>query len=836
MLPRASIPLEQSMPLSQSASKTSLKQGASNSSTFRVIVQTLLFSKEVWLQNALVFLAARAAVMGELYPFGPALFLAFLVAGERRRAVAAALSATLGVWTVLPVHQVGAWAAVMVVLLLVSWRTSSGASDRRKGRWVARVVMGAWLFFLARALVEGVASGAWVEGVSAGVEGLVIMIAALIAVPAAVSESFVQEPFDRKSIVAAAGTIAVAGLGLSGIEWGGFHLEEVWHRWVTLMAALIGGAAGGAAMGTAIGVLTSLGGWLPLGGMGLYGVSGLFAGLLAGRQGKGGVIAGYLLGHMIVSVHAAGAGEIVWSGAHTALAAAAFLLVPQRWISRLRRGLPGSEMQVQLQRARERRLRSAISERLGQVSGVFGEVAEAFARVNRQGPQGRDVEEGVHAIVEDAWKRQCEGCSQMKSCWEVHLYATYWETVDLIATAERKGRVGVSDLPAGLRERCVRPGGFIAAVNASCGSNAGGHQSLERKVAMEIVPYQLRGAAELVERVADQVRLETDRAEALESALWDEFALRRIQVRHLRVADDGMHPEVDVEYAGPCDGYGSCAVTLLAAIESRTGEAYTCELNCRSGLEETCWVRLVPEPPLELNVAWTGLAKAGTPVSGDTCAQVELGGGKVAMVLSDGMGVGDRAALESEAAVGMLEKMMRAGFSRTFAVQTVNSVLLLRSSDEIFATLDVAVVDRFSGEVEFLKVGSSPTFIKRGGDVEIIRSESLPVGILSEIDLKERGVQLEPDDVVVMMTDGILDAIPERGDKEEWIARMLRRVDTTEPKQLLRMLIDRAKQATGGVIQDDMTVIVARIEATHPPQDEAAAQEIGVEADDVPVP
>jgi len=140
------------------------------------------------------------------------------------------------------------------------------------------------------------------------------------------------------------------------------------------------------------------------------------------------------------------------------------------------------------------------------------------------------------------------------------------------------------------------------------------------------------------------------------------------------------------------------------------------------------------------------------------------------------------------------------------------SVLLLRSTDEIFATLDLAVVDQFTGEVEFLKVGSSPTFIKRGRDVEIVRSQSLPVGILNEIKLSTNRRRLGAGDVVVMMTDGILDALPDQADKEEWIARMLRRVETTEPVELVRLLVDRAKQAAGGSVDDDMTVVVVRLE------------------------
>ncbi len=93
----------------------------------------------------------------------------------------------------------------------------------------------------------------------------------------------------------------------------------------------------------------------------------------------------------------------------------------------------------------------------------------------------------------------------------------------------------------------------------------------------------------------------------------------------------------------------------------------------------------------------------------------------------------------------------------------------------------------------------------------MVRSNSLPVGILNEIDVAANVRVMEPGDVLVMMTDGILDSLPDRADKEEWIARMLRREETQDPAQLVQLLVERAKQAAGGKIRDDVTLMVARL-------------------------
>lgn len=57
-------------------------------------------------------------------------------------------------------------------------------------------------------------------------------------------------------------------------------------------------------------------------------------------------------------------------------------------------------------------------------------------------------------------------------------------------------------------------------------------------------------------------------------------------------------------------------------------------------------------------------------------------------------------------------------------MRTINSLLLLRSTEESFVTIDIAVINTYSGEVEFLKIGSAPSFIKRVREVATIKSTS----------------------------------------------------------------------------------------------------------------
>ena len=763
----------------------------------------LFLSKEMLLQNALAFLAARAGIFGELHPFGAAVFLALLAGRDRKRAVGAGACACLGAATALPAGRAAAFACAV----LLSLAAVRGAPERSPWRAVAT---GGALFGLARLAVAWPAGLTSQEAISALAEiGFVLASAGLFlpALPARLFDGLRR--IDRQGFVGLGLLAAAAGLGLYPLGWGALQAGEVWNRWVTLMAATVRAGAGGAAVGTAVAVLASLTGRSPPGGMGLFAAGGLFAGLFSGK-GRPGVAAGFLLGELTVAVHAQTLEEMAGGLLHTAIALALLAAVPARWISRIARSVPGPGPHEARQLAKERRLREAIHERLAKVGGVFVELADVFSGSHLRVHRSADPEADFRALVERVWERQCKSCPGFASCWERNFYASYWETVDLFAMGERAGKVEAADLPGELAARCQRKPEFAQAVNAVLGE-AGRGDPRAGVGAVEIVPQQLRGVAELIEGIAGQVSLDTGWSDELEAHLREELELLRIHVGEVRVVHAAAQPEVELEYAGPCDGCGRCGAVLSEALERAFGHPYRAGSECRSGREGVCRVLLVPEPPYELEVEVAHFARGAEEVSGDTYAQVELGGGKVALVLSDGMGVGSRAALESRATVGMLEKMIRAGFDRSFAAQTVNAVLLMRSPEEIFATVDLAIVDLFTGEVELLKVGSSPTFIKRRGEVEVIRSDSPPAGILSEIDVFSSARALKSGDILVMMTDGILDALPDRHDKEEWIARILGRQEGRDLNELVGILVERAKQAAGGEVDDDVTVLVARL-------------------------
>ena len=221
------------------------------------------------------------------------------------------------------------------------------------------------------------------------------------------------------------------------------------------------------------------------------------------------------------------------------------------------------------------------------------------------------------------------------------------------------------------------------------------------------------------------------------------------------------------------------------------------------------------ERPL-LDYQWGAakLARHGSIISGDSHS-VRESRGQLMMLLSDGMGAGTRAAMESSATLSLFEKMIDLNFPIEPAVRLVNTVLLLRSPDEVFATLDLLVVDLCKGDAQMLKIGAAATFIKRGSKVRIIRSQSLPLGILSSVDVESVEEQLEPGDMVIMISDGLLEVRKDLQQPETWIQQFLADCSESDPQELAEHLLQEASAFVPTTQHDDMTVLVARFTRNH---------------------
>ena len=208
-----------------------------------------------------------------------------------------------------------------------------------------------------------------------------------------------------------------------------------------------------------------------------------------------------------------------------------------------------------------------------------------------------------------------------------------------------------------------------------------------------------------------------------------------------------------------------------------------------------------------------GVAKIGKgcrKISGDSFSMIDLPGGKQGVILSDGMGAGEIAYRESVMVVELLEELLNAGFPKETALQMLNTALVMGREEVRFSTIDMSVFDLYNGKCEFLKAGASMTFIKRADKVECIKSTSLPIGVISKLEIDTQEYRLEDGDIVIMVTDGVLDALPV--EEQEFLIRMIiEGTNKNNPKEIAQHILEQVLECSGEVPVDDMTVLAVGI-------------------------
>ena len=203
------------------------------------------------------------------------------------------------------------------------------------------------------------------------------------------------------------------------------------------------------------------------------------------------------------------------------------------------------------------------------------------------------------------------------------------------------------------------------------------------------------------------------------------------------------------------------------------------------------------------------ITKSDSDISGDSLLNIRLKDGKYLVALSDGMGSGNDAKQSSNKALKMLENLLLSGFDKKTSLELINSSLI-NQNEEIFATLDIAIIDLYGGNIEFIKSGACPTYIKYGNKVQIIKANSLPAGIINDTNLQLFDRDIAEGEIMLMCTDGILDSNIEYKNKELWIKYLLEDIETTNTKKIADLILNEAVDNNYGVAKDDMSVVVCK--------------------------
>ncbi|MDR1806076.1 MAG: serine/threonine-protein phosphatase [Clostridium sp.] len=260
------------------------------------------------------------------------------------------------------------------------------------------------------------------------------------------------------------------------------------------------------------------------------------------------------------------------------------------------------------------------------------------------------------------------------------------------------------------------------------------------------------------------------------------------------------------------------AADFIARLEAVTGiplrERGFAERAAEAGGTEFCW-EFTRRARLALEIGVAQRARGDARLCGDYYTQFKLPGGETVFLLSDGMGTGGRAAVDSALTCTLFSTLAQAGMGFGCSLRLTNSALMAKSAEESLATLDAAVFDPFTGRLRLYKAGAAASLALVKKELLKLEAASLPAGILRDISFGERELTLAAGDICLLFSDG---ALPEN---EEPLRRRLMAADAKScgrqsggsAEALARAILSRAIEETPPTEQDDATVAALVVKA-----------------------
>ena len=331
------------------------------------------------------------------------------------------------------------------------------------------------------------------------------------------------------------------------------------------------------------------------------------------------------------------------------------------------------------------------------------------------------------------------------------------------------------------------------------------------------VSTQLSGVSEAISNLAEQISVDKENPYAKQK---EEIKLllkeKDIILKDITIKQEESKRYIINLYTNVCETVDGkqCISKKVARILNKVMNEKMVLQKQKCGLREdddTCMFMFTSEDNFTMQVGIAKTKKAGSVISGDTTIQTRLEDGKYLLALSDGMGSGPEARKSSKIAIKMLERLLETGFNKDVALKLINSIISNNTEEDMYATLDVSILDLYNGKMEFFKNGACPTYIKRNGNTEILKSISLPTGILSNIDLVEYDYELQDGDIIVMCTDGVIESSNEFTNKELWIKYLLEDLGTDDAQRIADIILNESRDNDYGNEKDDMSVIVFRV-------------------------
>ncbi|MCA0972702.1 stage II sporulation protein E [Halobacillus litoralis] len=651
--------------------------------------------------------------------------------------------------------------------------------------------------------------------VAEGILSFILVLIFMQSIPLLSLQRY-QPTLKNEEIVCLIILLASVLTGMIGWEISGVAVVDIFARYLVILLAYIAGAAIGSTVGVVTGLVLSLSNMEHVYQMSLLAFSGLLGGLL--KEGKkAGVSAGLVVGTLLIGFYVSNGAYLPSSLWATGWAVLLFFLTPNAWVKRISRYVPGTDEHEYEQQKYLQKVRDVTAVRVGKFSDVFQALSKSFSHLEVPKEKEEEQAEEIDYFLSHVTEKTCQSCFKKEKCWVTKFDDTHDMMTDLMTELDEKGEPS-RILRKNVDQHCVKSQKLIDTMNHEL-SFYHANKQLKKQVleSRRFVAEQLQGVSEVMNNFAAEIVKEREHHEEKEQIIYKSLERMGMVIQKLEIysLDSG---NMDLELIVELDDYrGEGAKIIAPVLSDILGETIVVTMEEISPYPNgRCYLTFGSAKHYAIESGVAHAAKGGGFISGDSFTMMELGRGKYALAISDGMGNGQRAHEESMETLRLLKQILQSGIQESVAIQSINSILSLRTNDEIFSTLDLAVIDLHQATSKFIKVGSTPSFIKRGRQILTVEAGNLPMGIIPEVDVDMTSEQLKAGDLLIMMSDGLLEGPKHIENVEVWVKRKIREITSEDPQEVADLLLEEVIRTRAGAIDDDMTILVARIDRYMP--------------------
>ena len=640
-----------------------------------------------------------------------------------------------------------------------------------------------------------------------------------------------RRAFTIEEVMGTSLLFAISLTAFKNINIFGFSLKNIFSILIVLVLGwkngMLVGATGGITIGVVLGVIT---GTEPI-MIAAYSVSGLIAGLL-NKFGRIGVIVGFTIGNVVLAYFENGNTADLILFQEILIASLGLLAIPKNIEINIE-DLVGKTKLLPETTTKDLEANTDTIYKLNSMSETLYDMAESYSEAAATILSEKELKEQEKTNIDifmDELKKNLEELENNMLYEEIY-YPTEQLITDifnyllendiitekaLVQILEKNNNyiVGFENTKGQAKEDIYK---IVKAINYSyriSKINFIWKKKLDEN--KKNVSSQLKGVSEAISRMADNINKKEDNFSEKKQEILKLLEQKEIQIKNIEIKQKSSGRYIVDVYTDICNNLDGteCDIKKICKILSKVLEQRMIMQKQECGLrlnKDSCKFTYITDDLYNVQIGSAKSTKFGSPVSGDSSLQIKLEDGKYLLALSDGMGSGPEAMKSSKIAIKMLERLLTAGFEKDVSLKLINSTLSANTDEDMYATLDIQILDLFNGNMEFIKNSACPTYIKRGKNVQLLKAMSLPTGILNDVDLVVYDYDLQDGDILVMCTDGVIDSNKEYLNKHLWLKYLLEDIEVNDAQKIADIIIGEAIDNDFGNQKDDMTVMVARI-------------------------